>query len=358
MKSPPRLLPNLRSPGSAGKLSADSTAPKGNFPQILYPADGGLFPAAFATPASWVRRALGALCVGGALLGGGLAAAESAPIGGIVGGPKNPGQVAYVEQLQRMGAGPVAGIPEPILLWPQGAPEAVPDASGVFTDEDKPAIYAFPAPASNNTGAAVLILPGGGFTNRCMDNEGVQVAKFLNRHGIAGFVLRYRIGPNYPSRTVSTMDAHRAMRLLRARATEFKIAPDRIGTIGFSAGGELQGDAFYNAVLDGDSAALDPLDRVSTRANFNALIYGGRDIRNPAAAAPTFLFNTIEDAGHLRVQVSVLNSLRQAGIPVEAHFNQVGPHGTAMSLGDPLLGDWPGLMVKWLRVGGFLGANR
>jgi acetyl esterase/lipase len=273
---------------------------------------------------------------------------EEAP-GGILGGPKNPGQVAYVEQIKAGAHGAVANIPEPILLWPSGAPEAVPDANGVFTDEDKPALYAFPAKGPNATNLAFLIIPGGAFTNRCMDNEGVQVARFLNRHGISGFVLRYRIGPNYPRRTISTMDAHRAMRYIRAHAAEYKIAPDRIGTIGFSAGAELQGDAFYNGVAEGDPTAADPLDRLSTRANFCALIYGGRNLQNPASAPPTFLFNTIEDAGHLNVQVSVLNSLRQAKVPVEAHFYQVGPHGTALSPGDPQLGHWPELMLEWTR---------
>ena len=170
-------------------------------------------------------------------------------IGGIVGGPKNPGQAAYIEQIRHAPPGNVPGIPEPILLWPNGAPEAVPDASGVFTDEDKPALYAFPAPADTNTGAAFLIIPGGAFTNRGMDSEGVQIAKFLNRHGIAGFVLRYRIGPNYPRRSISTMDGHRAMRYIRAHAANHKISPERIGTIGFSAGAEL---AAPSAVLFGD----------------------------------------------------------------------------------------------------------
>lgn len=286
-----------------------------------------------------------------------LAADAGKIVGGIVGGPKNPGQAAYVEQLGLAGPGPVPGVPEPILLWPAGAPEAVPDADGVFTDEDKPAIYAFPAPANRNTGAAFIIVPGGGFTNRCMDNEGVQIAKFLNRHGIAGFVLRYRIGPNYPRRNISTMDGHRAMRYVRAHAADYTLSPDRIGVIGFSAGGELLGDAFYNTILEGDPSAADPLDRVSTRANFSALIYGGRNLQHPADAPPTFLFNTLEDGGHLSVELSVLNSLRGAGVPVEAHFYQVGPHGTSMSLGDPLLGEWPELMVKWMQVGGLLAAK-
>lgn len=284
-------------------------------------------------------------------------AVEPPPVGGLIGGAKNPGQAAYLEQIANEPPGPIPGIPDPILLWPAGAPGAVPDAHGVFTDEDKPALYAFPAAAANNTGAAMLVLPGGAFTNRATDTEGVQIAKFLNRHGISGFVLRYRIGPNYPSRSFSTMDAHRAMRYLRAHAAELKIAPDRIGVIGFSAGAELQGDAFFNGTLPGDPAAADPLDRISTHANFNILIYGGRNI-TPAVAAnapPAFLFVTLEDGGnHLATEISVLTGLRDAGVPVEAHFYQVGPHGSTLSPGDPQLGQWPGLMVKWLHGGGFL----
>lgn len=282
-------------------------------------------------------------------------AGESPAIGGLLNGPQNPGQAAYVEQLKSAPpGGKIPGIPEPILLWPNGAPQAVPDANGVFTDEDKPAIYAFPAPAANNTGAAFLILPGGGFTNRVMDTEGVQIAKFLNRHGISGFVLRYRIGPNYPRGPIPTMDAHRAMRYIRANAAAHQIASDKIGVIGFSAGGELQGDAFYNGVLPADPTAADPLDRIATKADFSVLIYGGRAVPNPAGAPPTFMFCTVEDGGPRQALVSAMNSLRKAGVPVEAHFYQVGPHGTTMSPGDPQLGQWPDLMIKWMKVSGFL----
>lgn len=279
---------------------------------------------------------------------------DAEAVGGILGGPKNPGQVAYVEQIKQAGAAPIAGIPAPILLWPNGAPGALPDANGGFTDEDKPALYAFPAPASHNTGLAFLVIPGGAFTNRGMDNEGVQIAKFLNQHGIGGFVLRYRIGPNYPARNISTMDGQRGMRYIRAHAAEYGITPDRIGIIGFSAGAELEGDAFYNNIGAADPGAADPIDRVSARANFSALIYGGRNLQHPAEAPPTFLFNTIEDASHMNVEVSVMNAVRAAGVPVEAHFYQVGPHGTSMSLGDPQLGQWPDLMVRWLKVSGFV----
>ncbi|HTB64146.1 MAG TPA: alpha/beta hydrolase [Opitutales bacterium] len=261
-------------------------------------------------------------------------------------------QAAYAEQLKNT-PDPVPGIPAPVLLWPAGAPEAVPDANGVFTDEDKPALYCFPAPADHNTGTAFLIIPGGAFTNRVADGEGVQVARFLNAHGISGFVLRYRILPNYRN-NISVLDANRAMRYLRAHAAEFKIRPDRLGSIGFSAGAELEGDAFFNGVVPGDANAADPLDHFSTRPNFIALIYGARTPRDASTAPPTFMFNTVEDSSHLNVEVAAWNALRAANIPTEVHFYNYGEHGTSMSPGDPLLGEWPELMISWLKASGLL----
>jgi acetyl esterase/lipase len=261
-------------------------------------------------------------------------------------------QAIYAEQLKNT-PNPFPGIPDPVLLWPDGAPGAVPDSTGNFTDEDKPAIYCFPAPADKNTGTAFLILPGGAFTNRVADHEGVQIARFLNAHGIAGFVLRYRIQPNYRE-NISILDANRAIRYVRAHAADFKISPDRVGTIGFSAGAELECDAFYNTVIPADPGAADPLDRFSTRPNFVALIYGGKPLRDPASSPPTFMFNTVEDSGHLSAEVNVWNALRAAGVPTEVHFYNYGEHGTSMSPGDPLLGEWPELMINWLKSSGFL----
>jgi acetyl esterase/lipase len=197
-------------------------------------------------------------------------------------------------------------------------------------------------------------MPGGGFTNLCLDNEGVQIARFLNRNGISAFVLNYRLGPNY-ARNFATVDSHRAMQYIRAHAADYKISPDRIGAIGFSAGSELEAGSFLNGVDPGDPTAADPLSRISTAPNFDVLIYGGvRMVQNPAAAPPMFMFNTLEDSSHLTEEIPVLDALRGAGVPVEAHWYQVGPHGTSMSPGDPELGQWPDLMVKWLKVNGFL----
>lgn len=260
----------------------------------------------------------------------------------------NPGVAAYLEQLT-YAPGPAAGTPAPTLLWPDGAPGAVPDAAGVFTDEDRPALLAFPVKAPGAPRAALLILPGGAFTNRVEDHEGVQIARWLNRHGIGGFVLRYRLRPNYNGQ-VSTMDAHRAMRYLRSHAAELGIDPNRIGVIGFSAGAELEGDAFFNSTGPADPQAGDPIERVSAASNFNVLIYGGRNLRSPETAPPTFMFVTLEDGGnHLAPEINVLNGLRAQGIPVEAHWYQDGPHGTSMSPGDPQLGQWPDLLLGWMR---------
>jgi acetyl esterase/lipase len=262
-------------------------------------------------------------------------------------GSANPGIAAYLEQLAHT-PNPVPGVPDPILLWPNGAPGAVPDAQGVFTDEDKPALYAYPAPPDRNSGAAVLVLPGGAFTNRAIDQEGVQMAQWFRRQGVSAFVLRYRIRPNYNGQ-VSTLDAHRAMRHIRAHAARYGVAADRIGVIGSSAGAELVGDAFFNAPAAADPAAADPIDRLSAASNFNVLIYGGRTPRDPSTAAPTFMFVTLEDGGnHLAPQIAVLNGLRAAGIPVQAHWYQDGPHGTSMSPGDPQLGQWPDLLARFL----------
>ena len=123
--------------------------------------------------------------------------------------------------------------PRVIELWPKGAP----GATGT-SDEDKPAIIPYlPAP-DKNTGAGVLICPGGAFTNRAVNHEGLLIAQWLKARGIAGFVLRYRILPLY-TRNDSTQDALRGLRYLRARAAEFRLDPNRIGLIGFSAGAEL-----------------------------------------------------------------------------------------------------------------------
>ncbi len=248
-----------------------------------------------------------------------------------------------------------ANHPTEILLWPNG----VPGASGT-SDEDKPAIYPYLPDDVKNTGAVIVIFPGGGFLTRATDHEGVLVAQWLKSRGIAAFIVRYRIRP-IASMTESLQDSHRAVQVVRTHAARFHISPERIGVIGFSAGAELAAIVGLKPI-DGKPAASDPVERASSRAHFMILAYGSPnpsalgttdDAASPAPA-PAFLFCTAEDTGHLTGMINLYARLRQSNVPVEAHFFVNGEHGVGLAQGDPVLGEWPDLMFNWIRAGGFL----
>ncbi len=249
----------------------------------------------------------------------------------------------------------VAGqkLADPILLWPNGAP----GATGV-SDEDKPAIIPFIPESSNRNGAAILVVPGGGFTIRAVDHEGVLVAQWLKKHGITAFLLRYRLRPIY-GRNDWVRDGQRAMQYIRAHASEYGISINRVGAVGFSAGAELIPDMTLNA-LTGNDNATDPLDRVSSKPDFMILAYGSMripadvDANAIANLPPTFMYGTAEDIGSNAGMVEMYGRLLRARVPVEAHFFRNGIHGTGFALGDPVRGQWPNLLYNWLKEGGFL----
>ena len=143
-------------------------------------------------------------------------------------------------------------LPEPILLWPNGAP----GATGT-SDEDKPAIIPFIPETSKRNGAAVLVVPGGGFTIRAVDHEGVLVAQWLKNQGITAFLLRYRLQPIY-TRIDWVKDGQRAVQYIRSHASEYHIAENRVGAVGFSAGAHLITDMALN-VVQGQTGATDLL---------------------------------------------------------------------------------------------------
>lgn len=263
--------------------------------------------------------------------------------------------------------------PRIVELWPQGAP----GARGT-SPEDTPAVTAFLPPAESATGAGMLVFPGGGFTRRCEDHEGVLVAEWLRAHGIAAFMVRYRVVPIGTLKD-ALADAHRALRTVRARAAEWGVSPRRLGAVGFSAGATLAASVALRS-LAADAGAADPVERVSSRPDFLVLAYGDANQANPgvrglaaqgltteeaasifsptadeiAAAPPTFLFGTAEDAGQSRNMTDLYLRLLKAGRSAEAHFFAFGEHGTGFALGDPLLGSWPGLLQSWMRTNGFL----
>src|SRR5678810_500779 len=244
-------------------------------------------------------------------------------------------------------------LADPILLWPDGAP----GATGV-SDEDKPAVIPFVPEASKRNGAAILVVPGGGFTIRAVDHEGVLVAQCFKDHGITAFLLRYRLRPIY-DRTDWIKDGQWAMQYIRSHAAEYHLSIDRVGAIGFSAGANLIADMAMNAV-SAQSNATDPLDQFSSKPDFMILGYGS--IRIPghvdsigvAGLSLTFLYGTAEDRSSNGGMQEMFSRLYRAGVPVEAHFFQNGIHGTGFALGDPILGQWTNLLHNWLAVGGFL----
>ncbi len=149
-------------------------------------------------------------------------------------------------------------------LWPNGAPSG----DGTTTQE-KVIIRVFPAPQPN--GAAVVICPGGGYGGLVTGGEGTGIAAWLNRHGVAGIVLEYRL-PGQKRSMVPLLDAQRALRTVRARAAEWKIAPKRVGIMGFSAGGHLASTAVTHFDA-GKPDAADPVERLSSRPDFAVLVY-------------------------------------------------------------------------------------
>ena len=268
--------------------------------------------------------------------------------------------------------------PQTILLWPDGAPGALGQ-----DDADKPALTIYMPPNTTGPMAAVIIAPGGSYARLSMNLEGRAPANYLNTLGVAAFVLRYRLGPKY-HHPIELGDAQRALRLVRSRAAEWHVAPDRIGMMGFSAGGHLASSAATHFDA-GKAAAADPIDRVSSRPDFTILGYpvisfvepwthqGSKrnllgDAPDPALArslssetqvtssTPTaFIYHTNADATvPVENAIAYFSALRKAGVPAEIHVFRNGPHGTGLAQQDPALAEWPRLLANWLRASGFI----
>jgi alpha/beta hydrolase fold len=204
------------------------------------------------------------------------------------------------------------GPPPEILLWPNGAPgsegktnaESVriyaPTGDHVITDVNYPSITPYLPSRRHATGAGVIVIPGGGHIELWTDHEGHNVARWLRDHGIAAFVLKYRLAKaknsTYTIDGDELADIQRAIRLVRSRAGEWNVDPNRLGVIGFSAGGEL---AFLSAMHydDGNSTSADPIDRQACKPDFQALIYPGNSkrIEVTSNSPPAFLLCGSQD---------------------------------------------------------------
>jgi acetyl esterase/lipase len=273
---------------------------------------------------------------------------------------------------------PLMQEPQTILLWPAGAPGALGQ-----DDRDKPAITVYMPSVTTGPMTAVIIAPGGSYARLSMNNEGRLPAAYLNSLGIAAFVLRYRLGPAY-HHPIELGDAQRAIRTVRSRAAEWHIAADRIGIMGFSAGGHLASSASTH-VDAGTADAVDPIDRVSSRPDFAVLGYPVISFVEPfthqgsktnllgehpdpalarslssetqvtASTPPTFIYHTNADTVvPVENAIAYFLALRKAAVPAEMHVFRDGPHGSGLAQQDPALAEWPRLLANWLRVGGFL----
>ena len=275
---------------------------------------------------------------------------------------------------------PAAPAPAPILLWPSGAPGAVGD-----TPVDKPILTPY-LPAQNPTHTAIVVCPGGGYAMLAIDKEGTEVARWLNDRGVAAFVLTYRYGPSY-HHPVPLLDAQRAIRYVRTHASEDSIDPNRIGIIGFSAGGHLASTAGTH-FDNGNPDATDPIEHASSRPDFMVLAYPvismepgithngslhhllgeepnpmlenelSNETQVTPQTPPTFLFATTNDET-VPVMNSVLfyEALLRSGVPAELHIFEQGHHGSGLAQDNPQLRMWSILLQNWLHLHGWMASS-
>jgi endo-1,4-beta-xylanase len=256
---------------------------------------------------------------------------------------------------------------EEIRLWPNGAPgsdgetaaevfDSAPDSKlpKRFTVVHYPSIYVFLAPRDKANGMAVVVAPGGGHSQLVIDKEGWEIADWLNRNGIAAFVLKYRLarapGSHYSVERDALADAARAVRTVRSRAAEWGVDPARIGFMGFSAGGELA--ALIETRFDaGHADAADPVERAGSRPDFTAAVYPGfkpGTITVPKYAPPAFLMCTDEDRAHVVTTVNFYLDLEKQGVPTEMHIYASGPHGVGMRPSRLPVATWPDRLRDWM----------
>lgn len=283
-----------------------------------------------------------------------------------------------------------------LKLWPDGIPGSISDPSyieKIITTDGRitrcnnvvtPDLTVFlPAPEKAN-GAAVMICPGGGYGTLAFDHEGNAIAKWLNDNGIAGIILKYRLPSDQIMKDKSVgplQDAQEAMRVIRRHAPEWKIDPEKVGVIGFSAGGHLASTISTHYAEN----VYDVKDNTSARPDFSLLIYpvismdtlithrGSRnnllglkpgddlvkrfsnELQITAGTPPAFLVHSSDDnAVPVMNSINYYKGLQKNKIPAELHIFQKGGHGYGLAPNGGTESAWSGLCLKWLMQMGFL----
>jgi endo-1,4-beta-xylanase len=251
-------------------------------------------------------------------------------------------------------------------LWPEGAPGSegktgpekvrVTDAGDhVVSSIHRPSITFFLPSRETATGAAIVIAPGGGHRELWIDHEGYAVAQWLREHGIAAFVLKYRLareeGSTYTIEHEPLWDIQRAIRLVRVNARQLGIDPARIGVMGFSAGGELAARAAMSD-LNGDPGASDPIDRRSSRPAFQVLIYPGNSsaFTVSKSSPPLFIAAGYNDRPEIAKGMAELYlKYKDAGVPAELHLYAAAGHGFGLRANNKSASaGWPARLVEWM----------
>jgi acetyl esterase/lipase len=282
-------------------------------------------------------------------------------------------------------APPPAAAAEPVVLnlWPATPPgetkDLPPEADQTKPDDrliagrriiklgnvSTPQIAVYRPHADRDTGAAVVICPGGGHHILAYDLEGTEVAEWLNSIGVTGIVLKYRVPFRDPNQRwrAAVQDAQRAMSLVRGRAAEWNIDPDRIGICGFSAGGEAAG--LTSLLTERQYEAVDDSDKLPFRPNFAILVYSGgfadkddaklrEHITVTSAAPPMFFVHAFDDRVSVQNSLLLASALKQAGGSAELHLFATGGHGYGLRPTSEAVTRWPARAGEWLKECGFL----
>jgi endo-1,4-beta-xylanase len=262
-----------------------------------------------------------------------------------------------------------------IHLWPNGAPGSEarkdePEIIGVHLGNTpivynihNPSITVYlPAPGTA-TGAAIIVAPGGGQMFLSYIHEGTGVAEWLSQHGIAAFLLKYRLardqagGSTYRVEVEGLSDSLRSIRLVRYHAAEWGIDPARIGFMGFSAGGELA-EMASTCCDSGRPDSPDPVERISSRPDFTVLGYPGGGANKVAVteyAPPIFMFSAYDDPGKTSMtNASLFIKYQAAGVPAEIHVYAQGGHGFGIRNRPLPVTSWPFRLQEWMSNRGFL----
>jgi len=258
----------------------------------------------------------------------------------------------------------LAQTPPVIPLWPAASlsPGAASQQEVITEDAahehrvtniHNPTLTAYLPPAGKAAGVAIVIAPGGGHRFLSIDHEGYDVGKWLASIGVAGFVLKYRLARAESSPYSvedADRDAQRAIRLIRSRAPEWHLDPAKVGILGFSAGGEV---ALLAATSfdGGKPEAPDPIDRQSSRPDFQVLIYPGVQPANITVTKdtpPAFMLCAADDAGPANAIPVLAQAMKKVGVPVEMHIYSRGGHGFGIRPRPLPISSWPLRLQEWM----------